>query len=292
MAAKQPRQFSRPPSSINTTDDVIVTEKQRQPTPDKVSHSNIIDYSRNDIQPNVREESKQIESKRSPDKQQPIQYVTETESIADGTEYAEQDTGRIEPAITDQQQLQQHEEQPVYGTEYDDAGGVVDQQQYQQNYDGDYSQQQYDPNYTTEGYDAQYDQQYDQQPYDANQQQYEQYPTEYDQYAGEQQQYEDGTLDQQQYDVSGGQSQYIQPQQQQQSNEQQQQQQPQQQYQAISGEQSQPVAAPTSYPESNESNRNVGKEYTRTESTTSVAKQSEFLPKQSTPTESLQTKTN
>lgn len=289
MAAnKQPKQYSRPPSSIKTANDVIITEKQRQTTPDKLSpQSSTVAYNRNDIQTKSREEPKQIDSNRSPDEQLPSQYVADAEPIITGTEYTEQ---RNEMAAVDEQLQQQHEEQPVYGTEYDDGGGVADQQQYQPNYDGEYSQQQYDPNYTAEGYDAQYDQQYDQQPYDANQQQYEQYPTEYDQtYAGEQQQYETGTLDEQLYNTSGEQSQYAQPQQ---SNDRQQ-----QQYQSatsgnIIGQTQQPTAAPTSYPEPNESNRNVGKEYTGTESIPSVTQQSEFLPKQSTPTESLQTKTN
>lgn len=291
MAPTKPsNQHSRPPSSINTVDDVVhsrVNEPRLQISPDKSPEPQ-----------HVRDEPIAVQPKRSPDKQ-PLpssEYVAETEPVRydtnnAGIEYTAEQTGGNgeQMAIVGDQQ---HQEQPVYGTEYDAADQPkYDDQQYQQNYDGDYTQQQYDPNYTAEGYDAQqYDQQYDeQQPYT---QEYEQYPSEYDgTYAGEQQQqYEGGTVGQQQY--VGEQQQYVE-------------QQPDaQQYepvQSIGGEPQPPPPAagttagattPSGYPKPIESNRNVGKEYTGNESTAPVTKQSELLPKQSAPIESLQTKTN
>lgn len=295
MAPTKPtNQYSRPPSSINTVDDVKhsrIDEPRLPISPDKSPEPHISDYDHNVGQSIVRDEPISVQSKRSPDKQslpasdefvtdaQPVRYDTNN----DGVEYTEQtgDNGEQMAIAGDQQHL----EQPVYGTEYDAADQPkYDDQQYQQNYDGDYTQQQYDPNYTAEGYDAQqYDQPYgEQQPYN---QQYEQYPSEYDgTYAGEQQPYESGTVDQQQY--VGEQQQYVE---QQQSDP--------QQYepvQPISGEPQPPAAAatPSGYAKPIESNRNVGQEYTGNESIAPITKQSELLPKQSAPIESLQTKTN
>lgn len=181
------------------TNDIIATEKKKSGSPIEYS------YNKNDTTREPSISSTQSYVSKPAAITEPYSTNQQEGSVSQYEQPVAQSYASKQPAaITEQYSTNQHEgpisqyEQPVeYNTQSGYADNSANQQLYDSNYTTEgqpkydeqqyeYSQQPYDQTYNAGAYDQQQQQQYDQQQYDQQQyestsnQQYEQYPTNYD----------------------------------------------------------------------------------------------------------------